>query len=73
MVLILQPYCIHCENTTFRVILKMVPPKRSKENEPKRRNQRIGREMAKWAIFGQKAPGRMPITIEVIVDQKKTS
>ena len=35
MALILQPYCIHCENTTFRVILKMVHPKRSKEKEPK--------------------------------------
>ena len=29
--------------------------------------------MAKWAIFGQKAPGGMPLTIEVIICQKKTS
>ena len=37
LVSILQPYCIHCENTTFRVILKMVPPKKSEKKEPKKR------------------------------------
>ena len=39
MALILQPYCNHYENTTFRVILKMVPPKKSEEKEPKKRTE----------------------------------
>ena len=43
MALILQPYCNHYENTTFRVILKIVPPKNSEEKEPKKRT---GEELA---------------------------